>query len=158
MSTQPQWDRPVELLLVEDSPIDTRMVEECFNRIETPNHISAVDNGKKALVFLRRGVEYADAPRPDIILLDLNLPKLSGFEVLAAVKKAPDLKSIPVLVLSTTDNEKDINRAYQMQACCYLTKPRDVDGFVDLVNSIEDFWFGRVKLPVQAPAGSRSHD
>jgi CheY-like chemotaxis protein len=145
MSTE--RNKPFEILLVEDNPLDALLVQRCFQELAVPNHLSVIADGEKALIFLHRGVEYADAPRPDLILLDLNLPKVSGLEVLAAVKTAPDLRQIPVIVLSVSEDAKDIFQAYNLQASCYLTKPHDVTGFRDLARTIESFWLKQATLP-----------
>jgi two-component system, chemotaxis family, response regulator Rcp1 len=138
---------PVEILLVEDNPGDVRLTREALREGKVHNNLSVVDDGVKALAFLRRQGEYASAPRPDLILLDLNLPRMSGREVLTEVKSDPELKSIPVVVLTTSQAEQDIVRAYELNANCYVTKPVDLDQFITVVKSIEDFWLTIVRLP-----------
>jgi CheY-like chemotaxis protein len=140
--------KTIEILLVEDSQADARLIIESFRDASVPCHVSHVRDGDKALAFLHRGVEFADAPRPDLILLDLNLPTVSGLEVLEAAKGHQDLKSIPVIVLTASAIEEDVHRAYDLQASCYLSKPVDLDGFSDLVRTIEEYWLRHVRLPV----------
>lgn len=136
-----------EILLVEDSTADVRLIQEAFKVTQIQARLNVVADGEEALVYLRRGVKYAEARRPDLILLDLNLPKISGLEVLAAVKAVEELKSIPVIVLTSSSTAEDIIGAYRLQASCYLSKPMGFDGFVELVKSIESFWLSRVWLP-----------
>ncbi len=137
----------IEILLVEDNPGDVRLVKEAIAENKIKNDIYVVSDGEEALLFLRREGDYKDAPQPDLILLDLNLPKKSGRDVLEEVKSDPDLKRIPVVVLTTSDAERDILRSYDLHANCYVTKPVDMNQFVRVVNYIEDFWFSIVKLP-----------
>jgi len=139
--------RPVEILLVEDSPGDVRLTREALRDGKVRNHLSVVTDGVEALAFLRREGRYADAPRPDVILLDLNLPKKDGREVLAEVKADERLRRIPVVVLTTSADERDVLRSYELQAACYITKPVDLDQFIAVVQSIEDFWLTIVTLP-----------
>ena len=139
--------KPVEVLLVEDNPGDVRLTLEALKDGKVNNHLSVVEDGVEALAFLRREGKYADASRPDLILLDLNLPKKDGREVLAEIKTDEDLKRIPVVVLTTSKAEKDILRTYNLHANCYISKPVDFDQFVIVVRLIEDFWFTIVKLP-----------
>jgi len=143
---------PIEILLVEDSPSDTDLTIEALKRGKVANHLSAVEDGVQAMDFLRRQGRYANAPRPDLILLDLNLPRKDGREVLAELKADPDLKTIPVVVLTTSQAEKDVVQSYKLQANCYITKPVDFDQFLDVVKSIEQFWLTVVTLP---PNGSK---
>jgi CheY-like chemotaxis protein len=138
---------PIEILLVEDNPGDVRLTREALRDGKVRNNLSVVDDGVKALSFLRREGEYATAPRPDLILLDLNLPRKSGREVLTEIKGDPELKSIPVVILTTSGAEQDIVRAYELNANCYVTKPVDLDQFITVVKSIEDFWLTIVRLP-----------
>jgi CheY-like chemotaxis protein len=140
-------NRAVEILLIEDSASDTRLIEECFGSAETPNRVHSVADGEKALEFLHRGVEFADAPRPDLIILDLDLPKVGGLDILRAVKANDDLKSIPVIVLTASAIEEDVHRAYELQASSYFSKPTDLDGLYSLVGSIEQHWLRHVTLP-----------
>lgn len=137
----------VEILMVEDNPADVRLTKEAFKDAKVLNNIHVAYDGEEAMSFLRREGKYADAPCPDIILLDLNLPKKDGREVLAEIKKDPDLKRIPVVVLTTSDDEKDIFRAYDLHVNAYVKKPVDLDQFMRIVEVIENFWLSVVKLP-----------
>jgi len=139
--------KPVEILLVEDNPGDVRLTQEAINDGKVRNNMHVAEDGVEAVAFLRRAGKYADAPRPDLILLDVNLPKKDGREVLAEIKTDEDLKRIPVVVLTTSKAEQDIFRAYDQHANCYITKPVDLDQFITIVKGIEDFWFTIVKLP-----------
>ncbi len=139
--------KPVEVLLVEDNPGDVRLTQEAFKEGKLSNGLHVVMDGVAAMAFLRREGEYADAPRPDIILLDLNLPKMDGREVLAKIKTDDELKSIPVIILTTSSAEEDIIRTYNHHANCYITKPVDLEQLINVVRSIEDFWLTVVKLP-----------
>ena len=138
---------PIEILLVEDNPGDVRLTQEVLNDGKVRNNMSVVKDGMDAVSFLKQTGEYADAPRPDIVLLDLNLPKKDGREVLAEIKADSDLKNIPVVVLTTSGAEQDIVKAYDLHANCYITKPVDLDQFIRVIRSIEDFWLTIVKLP-----------
>jgi len=138
---------PIEILLVEDNPGDVRLTQEVLNDGKVRNNMSVVKDGMDAVSFLQQTGEYADAPRPDIILLDLNLPKKDGREVLADIKADFDLKNIPVVVLTTSSAEQDVFKAYNLHANCYITKPVDLDQFIRVIRSIEDFWLTIVKLP-----------
>lgn len=138
---------PIEILLVEDNLGDVRLTQEVLNEGKVRNNMSVVKDGMDAVSFLQQTEEYADAPRPDIILLDLNLPKKDGREVLAEIKDDSDLKNIPVVVLTTSSAEQDIFKAYDLHANCYITKPVDLDQFIKVIRSIEDFWLTIVKLP-----------
>lgn len=137
----------VEILLVEDNPGDIRLTQEALKDSKIRNNLSVVRDGEEALQFLRRNGEFARVPRPDIILLDLNLPRVDGREVLEVIKSDDELKRIPVVVLTTSDDEKDILASYNLHANCYITKPVDLNRFVQIVKSIEGFWFQIVKLP-----------
>jgi two-component system, chemotaxis family, response regulator Rcp1 len=139
--------QPIEVLLVEDNPGDVRLTREALRDGKVHNNLSVVPDGVEALAFLRREGKYADAPRPDVILLDLNLPKKDGREVLEDIKADPALQRIPVVVLTSSEAERDIAQAYALHANCYITKPVDLDQFITVVKSIEDFWFTIVKLP-----------
>jgi CheY-like chemotaxis protein len=139
--------RPVEILLVEDNPGDVRLTKEALKEGTIRNHLNVASDGVEAMRYLRREGEHADATRPDLILLDLNLPKMDGREVLQAVKADPSLRQIPVVVLTSSAAEQDIVRAYDLHANCYVSKPVDLDQFIHVVKSIEDFWFSIVKLP-----------
>jgi len=137
----------VEVLLVEDNPGDIRLTKEALKEGRLLNNVSVVADGVEALSFLRRQGKYAQAPKPDLILLDLNLPKKDGREVLAEIKADPNLRRIPVVVLTTSAAEEDILRTYDLHANCYITKPVDLEQFLRVVKSIEDFWVSIVKLP-----------
>ncbi len=139
--------RPIDILLVEDDPGDVRLTQEILKESKVRNNLMVVDNGEEALACLRQQGKYRDAVRPDLILLDLNLPKKDGREVLAQIKEAPDLKRIPVVVLTTSEAEEDVLQAYNLHANCYVTKPVGLEQFVTVVKSIEDFWLAVVKLP-----------
>ena len=139
--------RPVEILLVEDNPGDVGLTRETLKDSKLLNHMSVAENGVEALAFLRREGKYVNAPRPDLILLDLNLPKKDGREVLAEIKADERLRRIPVVVLTTSSAEKDILETYDLHANCYITKPVDLDQFIAVVKAIEEFWFTIVKLP-----------
>jgi two-component system, chemotaxis family, response regulator Rcp1 len=142
--------RPIEVLLVEDSPGDVRLTQEAFRDATVRTHLHVVTDGVEAMAFVKRQGEHANAPRPDLILLDLNLPKMDGREVLALIKEDADFKTIPVVVLTTSGAEEDILRTYRLHANCYLVKPVDLNGFLSVVKSIDDFWLARVRLPHQA--------
>jgi CheY-like chemotaxis protein len=142
--------RPIEVLLIEDSPGDVRLTREAFKDAKVHVNLHVASDGVEAMAFLRREDKYADAPRPDLILLDLNLPKKDGREVLEEIKESPSLKIIPVVVLTTSASEEDILRSYQYHANCYITKPVALDGFLKVVNSIDNFWLSIVKLPHEA--------
>lgn len=138
---------PINILLVEDNPGDVRLTVEALREGKVHNHLSVARDGVEALAFLRQQGEFADAPRPDVILLDLNLPKKDGREVLAEIKADERLRRIPVVVLTTSKAEEDILRSYALHANCYVTKPVDLEQFITVVRSIEDFWFSIVRLP-----------
>jgi two-component system, chemotaxis family, response regulator Rcp1 len=140
-------DQPVEILLVEDNPGDVRLTKEALREGKVRNNLSVAADGVEALAFLRREGQYAAAPRPDLILLDLNLPKKDGREVLSEIKADDDLRTIPVVILTTSKADEDIVRSYNLHANCYVTKPVDLDQFITVVKSIEDFWFTIVALP-----------
>src|SRR5690349_22394656 len=137
----------VDVLLVEDDPGDVLMTREAFEEHKLRNTLHVVEDGVEALAFLRREGRYADAPRPDLILLDLNLPKKDGRTVLGEIKQDRSLRNIPVVILTSSQAEQDIVRAYDLHANCYVTKPVDLDQFITIVRSIEQFWFTVVKLP-----------
>jgi chemotaxis family two-component system response regulator Rcp1 len=137
----------VEILLVEDNPGDARLARQGLRQCKIPNNLHIVDDGVKAMDFLRRQGEYTMVPRPDLILLDLNMPRMDGREVLREVKEDPGLWTIPVVILTTSRAAEDINKSYSLHANCYVSKPLDLLQFLDVVRSIEDFWFGTVKLP-----------
>ena len=139
--------KPIEILLVEDNPAEVRLTMEGLKEARIANHLNAVNDGQSAIEYLRRRGKYAAAPRPDLILLDLNLPKMDGREVLAHIKEDDGLKTIPTVILTTSEAEADIVRSYQLQANCYLSKPVQLDAFEALVKSINDFWLTKAKLP-----------
>jgi chemotaxis family two-component system response regulator Rcp1 len=139
--------KPVEILLVEDNPGDVRLTEEALKEDNVLNNLSVVGDGVEALNFLKRKGKYSDAPRPDLILLDLNLPKKKGCEVLGEIKEDPNLRRIPVVILTISKTKEDILKSYDLHANCYITKPVALNQFISVVKSIEDFWLTVVKLP-----------
>ncbi|MEE4380167.1 MAG: response regulator [Candidatus Competibacteraceae bacterium] len=139
--------RPIEILLIEDNPGDVLLTREGLEEAKVRNNLYVVRDGVEALDFLRRQGTYAQAERPDLILLDLNLPLKDGREVLQEIKHDPHLRSIPVVVLTTSESDEDILRSYELHANCYITKPIDMAGFIQVVKSIDDFWFTVVRLP-----------
>jgi len=141
---------PIEVLLVEDDPGDVLMTQEAFEEHKVRNRLAVVSDGAEALSYLRREGRYADAPRPDLILLDLNLPKRDGREVLEEIKKDEDLGRIPVVVLTTSAADEDILRSYQLHANAYVTKPVDFDRFISVIRQIDEFFVSVVKLPPRA--------
>ena len=142
--TSPQ---PIEILLVEDNPGDVRLTREALREGKVHNRLSVVGDGVEAMAFLRREGSYADAPTPELILLDLNLPRKDGREVLAEIKGDEKLKLIPVVVLTTSDAEQDVLRSYNLHANCYVTKPVVLERFLEIVRTLEDFWLEIVRLP-----------
>jgi CheY-like chemotaxis protein len=138
---------PINILLVEDSPADVRLTREALKNGRLLNCLHVVDNGVDAMAFLRQEGRFADAPRPDIILLDLNLPLMDGREVLAQIKKDHLLHAIPVVILTTSTAEQDILRTYDLHANCYITKPLDLEAFLSMMKTLKQFWFSIVKLP-----------
>lgn len=141
--------KPIEILLIEDNPGDARLAQEALRDAKVRNHLSWVPDGVEALGFLRREAQYRAAPRPDLILLDLNLPRKDGREVLTEIKADDKLRRIPVVILTTSQAQEDIHRAYHLNANCYITKPVDLDQFIRIVKTIEDFWLTIVKLPTE---------
>ena len=141
---------PIEVLLVEDSPGDVRLTREALREANTFIHLHVANDGVDAMAFLKREGLHVDAPRPDLILLDLNLPKMDGRQVLAQVKADEQLKTIPTIILTTSEAEADIVKSYQLRANCYLSKPVQLDAFESLVKSINDFWLTKAKLPHQS--------
>ena len=141
--------KPIEILLVEDNPGDVRLTQEAFNDGKILNKLHVVGDGIEALAFLNQEGEYADVPRPELILLDLNLPRKDGRDVLAEIKADGDLRRIPVVVLTTSCSEEDILKSYDLNANCYITKPVDLNQFIKVVKSIVDFWMTIVKLPLK---------
>lgn len=148
--------KTIDILLVEDNPGDVELIREALSEAKVRNELHVTYDGVQAMKFLRGEDPYADAPCPDLILLDLNLPKKSGREVLEEIKDDPDLKLIPVVILTSSKEEEDICRSYQMHANCYITKPVDFEQFMKVVKSIEDFWLTIVKLPCRALPPGRS--
>jgi chemotaxis family two-component system response regulator Rcp1 len=151
MSARAESTPPVEILLVEDNPGDVRLTKEALREGKVYSNLHWAKDGVEALEFLRREGPHANAPRPDIILLDLNLPKKDGREVLSVIKNDDALKNIPVVVLTTSKSEEDILRSYELHANCYVTKPVDLDQFIRVVQSIDGFWLTVVTLPPAAP-------
>jgi CheY-like chemotaxis protein len=141
--------RVAEVLLVEDNPGDIRLTKEALRYGDVPVKLSVAMDGVEALDFLRRRGRFKTAPRPDLILLDLNLPRKNGREVLSEIKSDGDLRSIPVLVITTSQSPQDVERAYTLNANCYITKPVEFDAFVDLLRSLEDFWLTKATLPAE---------
>lgn len=139
--------RPIEILLVEDNPGDVRLTQEAMKETKVRNTMHVVSDGEEAIAFLRKEGKHPKAPRPDLIILDLNLPKKGGREVLAEIKADESLRTIPVVVLTISKSEEDILKSYKLNANCYITKPIDLDQFVKVVKAIEDFWLSIVKLP-----------
>ena len=144
--------KQIEILLVEDSPGDVRLTQEALAEAKIRNRISVVNDGLEALAFLQHEGKYEDAPRPDLILLDLNMPRMDGRELLAAIKQKDGLKIIPVVVLTTSEADADILKSYELHASCYITKPVDLEQFITVVAGIEEFWFSIVKLPPSVAA------
>ncbi|MDD2901606.1 MAG: response regulator [Syntrophales bacterium] len=139
--------RPIEILLVEDNPGDVRLTKEALKEGKVVNNLHTVEDGEEAMAFLRRQGPYAQVTRPDLILLDLNLPKKSGREVLAEIKEDSDLRRIPVVILTVSEAEQDIIKSYNLHANCYITKPVNLEQFMEVVQSIENFWLTVVMLP-----------
>ena len=143
--------KPIEVLLVEDNPGDVRLTREALKDSKLWNNLHVVEDGEVALAFLRREGAYANVPHPDLILLDLNMPKKDGREVLSIIKADENLKQIPVVILTTSDSEEDILKSYNLNANCYVTKPVDFEKFITVVKAIEEFWLTIVKLPGRTP-------
>jgi chemotaxis family two-component system response regulator Rcp1 len=147
MNTIDGTNAPINVLLVEDSPGDVRLTQEAFRDANTSVHLHVASDGVEAMAFLTHRGAYSDAPRPDLTLLDLNMPKMDGRQVLAHIKADDDLKTIPIVILTTSAAEEDIAKCYKLQANCYLTKPVELNAFENLVKSINDFWLARARLP-----------
>lgn len=145
----PEGRKPIDVLLVEDDPGDVLMTREAFEDHKVANRLSVVADGVSAMAFLRKEGEYADAPTPDLILLDLNLPRMDGREVLQALKEDAALRAIPVVVLTTSEAEEDVVRSYSLHANAYVTKPVDFDRFIDVVRQIDEFFVEVVRLPTR---------
>jgi two-component system, chemotaxis family, response regulator Rcp1 len=141
------YSHPIEVLLVEDNPGDVQLTQEAFSEGRVVNRLSVVRDGVEASDFLWRRGQFAKAPRPDLILLDLNLPRKNGRELLEEIKADPNLRRIPVMILTTSRAEQDLKKAYNLHANCYIAKPDGLDQFMDMVRSIEHFWFNVVTLP-----------
>lgn len=139
--------QPAEILLVEDNAGDVRLTREAMKEGRVLNNLHVVGDGEAALAFLRKQAPFQGAPRPDLVLLDLNLPKKSGREVLAIVKQDPDLRTIPIIVLTTSRAEEDVLRTYALHANCFITKPVDLEKFISVVHQVESFWLSVVRLP-----------
>lgn len=139
--------RPIEILLVEDNPGDVKLTREALKENKMANNLHVVGDGEQAMDFLHQSGVYVNKPRPDVILLDLNLPKKDGREVLAEIKEDDDLKQIPVVILTMSQSEEDILTSYDLHANCYITKPLDMNQFIHVVKTINNFWFSIVKLP-----------
>lgn len=142
-----EFVKPIEILLIEDNPGDVRLTMEALKETKVINKLTVLKNGIEAMAFLRREGSYAQAARPHLILLDLNLPMKDGREVLAEIKADENLRRIPVVILTTSQDEQDILKSYNLYANCYITKPVDLEQFITVVKSIEDFWLGIVVLP-----------
>jgi CheY-like chemotaxis protein len=142
----------LDVLLVEDSPGDIRLTEEAFHAANMSVHLHVANDGVEAMAFLKNEPGKAQAPRPDLILLDLNMPKMDGRQVLALIKSDEVLKTIPTVILTTSGSEEDVVKSYQLHANCYFTKPVELDAFETLVKSINEFWLTKVKLPTRGQA------
>lgn len=146
-------NKPIDILLVEDNHGDVRLTREALKEGKVLNNLYVAGDGIEALEFLRNQGQYASSPHPDIILLDLNLPRMDGRELLAVIKSDPNLRRIPVVILTTSKAEEDIIKTYDLHANCYITKPVDLDQFITVVKSVEEFWFTIVKLPSDGSRG-----
>ncbi len=147
--TDTRCGRLVEILLVEDNPGDVRLTQEVFKEAKILNHLHVVGDGVDAMAFLRREGSYTDVVRPDLVLLDLNLPRRSGRDVLEEIKRDPALRNIPIVILTTSRAEQDVLNAYEHHANCYITKPVRLEQFIDIVRSISQFWLSIVELPAK---------
>ncbi len=156
----PRLDRhsqPRHILLIEDNPADVELTRQCFRESRVLNEVHTATDGDTALAFLRRSGPFATVPRPDLVLLDLNLPGIDGREILASIKRDPDLQTIPVIVLTTSDADDDIREAYRLQANSYLRKPVDLDEFIELADVVCTYWFQYVQLPLPERATLLNH-
>lgn len=147
MNHSTTYPRPIEILLVDDDPGDVLLTKKALQQVKFYNEVHTAPNGIEAMRFLRQEDEHVDAPRPDLILLDLNMPRMDGRELLRSIKADIHLKRIPVVVLTTSDSDEDILRSYDLQASCYITKPVNLDQFTRVVAAIHDFWLAVVRLP-----------
>ena len=154
MSTGESFGRPIEILLVEDSPTDAKLTKEALAAGKVDNNLHHVSDGVEAMAFLRRQGEYSDAPRPDLILLDLNMPRMDGRETLEEIRSDPDLKNLVIVVLTTSAEERDILAAYGLNSNMYITKPVDLDQFFQVVKDIDHFCFRVIALPPNDPRGT----
>jgi CheY-like chemotaxis protein len=145
-----EWGRPLEILLVEDNPGDVLLTREALREAKVLNRVTVTSNGEEALAVLRREGDHAGSVRPDLVLLDLNLPRLSGLEVLTAIRTDPALASLPVVMLTSSAAERDVGDSYALGVNCYVTKPVDLEQFLHVVRSVEQFWFSVVTLPSRA--------
>jgi two-component system, chemotaxis family, response regulator Rcp1 len=143
--------KPIEILLIEDNPGDVRLTQECLKKSKVANHLSVAEDGIEAMSFLFRKGRFVDAPRPDLILLDLNLPRKDGREILGEIKRDENLHRIPVVVLTSSDSESDIFLSYNFHANCYITKPILFEEFTKVIIAIENFWLSLVRLPERVP-------
>ena len=139
--------QPMEILLVEDNPVDVVITKEAFNAGRVRNNVHVAEDGEEAMDFLHKRGKYSSAPTPEIILLDLNLPKKDGRDILAEVKADPSLRRIPVIVLTTSEDKEDIRRSYDLQANCFITKPADTEQFAKAMGRVGEFWYSVVRLP-----------
>jgi two-component system, chemotaxis family, response regulator Rcp1 len=151
---KPELVKPIGILLVEDNPGDADLAREALDDNKLHNRLHVVTDGERAMAFLRRQGPYGEAPRPDLILLDLNLPRMDGRQVLAEIKADPDLKRIPVVILTTSRSEEDVLKSYDLHANCYITKPISLDQFMKVVKSIQEFWMSIVVLPPNKRQGN----
>jgi two-component system, chemotaxis family, response regulator Rcp1 len=142
--------QPVEILLVEDNPVDVTIISDALNAGQVRSNVHVAENGEEAMEFLHKRGKYSSVPTPEIIILDLNLPRKDGREILAEVKANPSLRRIPVIVLTVSEDEQDIWRSYDLQANCFITKPVDTEQFTKALERLGDFWFSVVRLPVPA--------
>ncbi len=149
-----KYGKPIEILLVEDNIGDARLAQEALKESKLNNNLHHVEDGEEAMDFLRKQGKYVDSPRPDLILLDLNMPKKDGREVLAEIKSDDNLKQIPVVILTVSEAEEDILKSYNLHANCYITKPIDLNQFMRVVKAIKEFWLTIVKLPAHIPASA----
>ena len=156
LARSPSGGRAAEILLVEDNPADIRLTQEVFEEIGAPHHLHVARDGEEALAMLRRQGLHVGVPEPDLVLLDLNLPRKDGREVLAEIKSDPKLNHIPIVVLSTSRAERDVLACYHLHANCYLQKPVDFEAFAALIRGLQEFWFGNVSLPSKFTGEARA--